>query len=174
MKLPSRSPYLWIRDLHLYLGLFISPFVLLFSFTAILFNHTWKPWDTGSDAFGHKVSTSIELPQDVGGLEQARQIMSQLEISGEIRNIFQSDNRLEIPVMKPGREIRIGVDLKKEIAEVEQRDTGFWDTLFYLHKSPGPHNARIRGNWFFTRLWTWLADTVVYLILWIIMPKARY
>jgi hypothetical protein len=30
---------------------------------------------------------------------------------------------------------------------------------------PGPHNANIRGNWPFTRLWGWLADTTVYLLL---------
>jgi hypothetical protein len=37
--------------------------------------------------------------------------------------------------------------------------------LVYLHKSPGQHNANIRGNWIFTRLWRILVDSVVYVLL---------
>jgi hypothetical protein len=31
--------YRWIRDLHLYFGLFISPFVLVFSVSVLFLNH---------------------------------------------------------------------------------------------------------------------------------------
>ena len=31
--------YRWIRDLHLYLGLFVSPFVLLFAVSVFYLNH---------------------------------------------------------------------------------------------------------------------------------------
>ena len=34
-----------------------------------------------------------------------------------------------------------------------------------MHRSPGPHNAAIRANWFWTRAWRGLADATVYLVL---------
>lgn len=57
------------------------------------------------------------------------------------------------------------MDLATGVATLERKDTGAWDALIYLHKMPGPHNATIRGNWLFTRLWGWLADGTVYLLL---------
>ena len=34
-----------------------------------------------------------------------------------------------------------------------------------LHKMPGQHLANLRGNWVYMRLWRWLADATVYLVL---------
>jgi hypothetical protein len=173
LRIFKKSLYLWIRELHLYVGMFISPFILVFAISTILFNHTWKPWGDKSDAKVQKTSASIEIPKDVKGgaegIEQAKQILRQVGVSGEINYIrhLPGENRLVIPVMKPGQEITINVDLKSQTAEIKRRYTDIWDALFYLHKSPGAHNANIRGNWFYTRLWGWLADTVVYLILFI-------
>jgi len=93
--------------------------------------------------------------------------MQQVGISGEIRNIFKRRNRLTIPVMKPGYNASIQVDLETGIAVVEERELNFWDGLMYLHKSPGPHVAKIRGNWIFTRIWAFLVDGVVYFVLFI-------
>ena len=36
-----------------------------------------------------------------------------------------------------------------------------------LHMSPGQHLADIRKNWFYMRLWSWLADATVYVTLFI-------
>ena len=35
--------YQWTRQLHLYLGLFICPFILLFAVSTIFLNHRWGP-----------------------------------------------------------------------------------------------------------------------------------
>lgn len=161
----KQSFYLWIRDLHLYFGLFISPFILVFAVTTLLFNHTWKPWDHEKDV--RKMEVSVQVPTDVEGVEQAKAIMKQVGVSGEIRNIFRRRNRLTIPVMKPGQNASIQVNLETGMAVVEEWDTDLWDTLMYLHKSPGPHLAKIRGNWIFTRIWTYLVDGVVYLVFFI-------
>jgi hypothetical protein len=39
--------------------------------------------------------------------------------------------------------------------------------LVTLHKTPGPHTAEIRMNWFYMKVWRWMADATVYLILFI-------
>lgn len=167
MRLFRKSPFLWIRDLHLYFGLFISPFVLIFAASTLLLNHTCKPWDTPADAEAMKTEMPVEIPEETEGIDLAKAIMRQVGISGEIRYIHRRKGSLVIPVMKPGQNTTIKVDLENRTARVEQRNTDLWEVLFYLHKSPGPHNADIRGNWVFTRLWGWLADTVVYLLLFI-------
>ena len=165
MRVLGKNFYLWIRDLHLYFGLFITPFVILFAVTTIMFNHTWKPWDERKSLV--KTEMPVIVPQGVNGAEQAKAVMQQVGISGEIKNIFKRRNLLTIPVMKPGYNASIQVNLETGIAVVEEGETDVWDALMYLHKSPGPHVAKIRGNWIFTKIWTYLMDGVVYLILFI-------
>ena len=72
-----------------------------------------------------------------------------------------------IPVSTPGLETIIDVDVPSRTAVVSRRKMGILESVGYLHKSPGPHNADLRGNWFWTRLWRWLADGTVYLLLFI-------
>ena len=71
------------------------------------------------------------------------------------------------PVFKPGSEVTLDVNLSTHTASLEERKTGILAALIYLHKSPGPHNADIRGNWSYTRFWRWLADATVYLLLFV-------
>jgi hypothetical protein len=163
-RISSGKLYRWISKLHIYFGLFIGPFVVLFALSAIMLNHTWG---VGSEGKIQKNQMSIEIPADMEGLEIARHIMRQVNVSGEIE-FFQHNpqrRRFTIPVMKPGEKVTINVDLDSKTAEIEQRRTGFWNALLYLHKSPGPHLAGLRGNWFYTKFWMVLADTTVYLLL---------
>jgi hypothetical protein len=48
---------------------------------------------------------------------------------------------------------------------ITERGTGFANALVYLHKMPGQHNASLRGNWFYMKLWKRLADGTVYMAL---------
>lgn len=155
----------WTRKLHVYFGLFISPFILVFAVSAIIFNHTWSSADSKSNI--QKEEVPVEINEDMEGLEIAKDIMRQVGISGEIEFFAHQPQRkqMRIPVMKPGKRITINVDADKKIAVVERKRTGFLSALLYLHKSPGPHLAGFRGNWFYTKLWGWLADITVYLIL---------
>lgn len=97
----ERTPYLWIRDLHLIIGLFASPFLLVFAVSTLLFNHGWvtEYRQVGSREDG--VEHPVVVPAETDGVEQAKAVMRQLEISGEIRNIVRKQDRLEIPVMRP-------------------------------------------------------------------------
>jgi len=52
-------------------------------------------------------------------------------------------------------------------ATVTRRTTSLWESLAYLHKMPGPHNVAIRGNWSGVRVWSWLADATLYLLIFI-------
>jgi hypothetical protein len=164
--------YRWTRDLHLYFGLFISPFVLLFAVSVLFLNHA-KVSTSKFDAV--ETVQDISVPSDIRSVRgpdavaRAKIIMQQLNVEGEIgftRYIKPSD-RFMFPLSRPGLEMTIDVDLQGRSATVSRRVTSFWEALGYLHKMPGPHNVNIRGNWFWTRAWRWFADATVYLLLFI-------
>ncbi|MCC5906941.1 MAG: PepSY-associated TM helix domain-containing protein [Balneolaceae bacterium] len=165
-KPPSKIVYRWVRNLHLYIGLFISPFLLIYAISVFFLNHDWKPW---SDAETEKVSYSISVPDEENSRELARQIMQQLQITGEMNwvNHNQNSNSLSFPVDKPGLKKVIRVNLDDGSAEVERQKTGVWDAMVFLHEMPGSHLVSIRGNWIYVRIWGWLADATVYFILFV-------
>ena len=160
--------YSWTRDLHLYFGLFICPFVLVFAVSTLLLNHPGpRPSADSPRSTPTKRAVQIKTKDGVGTLEQARNILRQLDVTGEIDYIrhLAKEERLLIPVTKPGEVTTVEVDLKARTATVQRQPQGLGATLIYLHKMPGPHNVKTRGNWIYTVWWSALADTVVYTVL---------
>ena len=164
--------YRWTRDLHLYFGLFVSPFVLLFAASVFYLNHG-------------KLFPSAELPVETyrnliipdgfdrlkgrEAVERARAILPQVNASGEIGFLryVAKDRHLIFPVSRAGTEATVDVDLDGRTATVKRRSTGLWESLSYLHKMPGPHNVAIRGNWIGTGIWRTFADATIYLVMFI-------
>jgi hypothetical protein len=154
-----QSFYLWTRDLHLYFGLFISPFLLVFAASTVLLNHAWKP--------GERVETRTETIHIEEGLEdfaQQRQILEQLGVTGEpiFMRGFATREVVTIRVRKPGERTIVRVNVKNRRADVERRVAGFWDATIFLHVLPGPHK---KPDWFFTKVWSWVADSTVYVVI---------
>lgn len=166
--------YRWTRDLHLYFGLFVSPFVLLFAVSVLFLNHakvSTDRFDTIETVRDISVPLDIRSVRGPDAVARAKMFMQQLNVDGEVgftRYIKQSD-RFMFPLSRPGLEMTIDVDLQARSATVSRRVTSFWEALGYLHKMPGPHNVAIRGNWFWTRAWRLFADATVYLLLFITM-----
>src|ERR1039457_3735918 len=59
-----RRFYRLIRDLHLYLGLFISPFVLVFAVSVFFVVHSWRP-RIASETSTTRVVSVLALPGDL-------------------------------------------------------------------------------------------------------------
>ena len=167
-----RRLYVVTRDLHLYLGLFVSPFVIVFAVSVFFLNHA------KIDSSATTSSTTVRNVIIPAGLEgargrdaadRAREILARVGVDGEIGFLryVRSERRLIIPVSKPGLETTVDVDFANRSVVVSRRPIGILESVAYLHKSPGPHNADIRGNWIWTRAWLWLADGTVYLLLFI-------
>jgi len=164
--------YRWTRDLHLYFCLFISPFVLLFAVSVLFLNHGKVAVglsDNPDVLRGVRIPPGLERTQGREAVEGAREILSQVELTGEVgfTRYIARERRFSFPVSKPGLQATVNVDLDARTASIIKRKTGLWETLAYLHKSPGPHNAAIRGNWVWTRVWRWLADATIYLTMFI-------
>jgi hypothetical protein len=155
----------WTRDLHLYAGLFLCPFILVFAVSPLLLNH---PAAQGAGVGAGSPSTPravrIEPSEAVGTVEQARNILRQVGVTGEIDYVrhMAKEGRLVIPVTKPGELTTVEVDLKTQTAAVTRQPQGLGAALIYLHKMPGPHNVKIRGNWVYMAWWAVVADGTVY------------
>ena len=163
--------YAVTRDLHLYFGLFISPLVLVFGISVFFLVHAWLPGtiqNAASRSVGDlPVPTGIEL---LSGREQVnglRGVLDRLGVHGEVNFIrrIPKEHRLVIPIIVPGREVTVDLNLETRSATVTSRGDSMWSAMVYLHKMPGQHNANIRGNWGYLRTWRWLADATVYFVL---------
>jgi hypothetical protein len=169
-----RRFYLITRDLHLYVGLFLSPFVLLFAVSVFYLVHALanRP---APGAFDQSRTVGIALPADIARLEgrarvdALRPLLEQLDVQGEIDFVrhIAKEGRLIVPVRLPDRDTTVAIDYEHQTATVTTREHSLGDAVVYLHKMPGPHNADLRGNSRLIRLWRIGADATAYLLLFV-------
>jgi hypothetical protein len=162
--------YRVLRDLHLYFGLFVSPLVLVFAFSVFFLVHAWLP--KASPAAKGRVAMNLVLNpglQELSGrplIDALRPTLDAVGVQGEVGWVqhLANEKRYIIPVAVPGRTTTVVIDLEKRQASIEEKNTGLADAIVMLHKSPGPHLVGMRMNWIFMRIWWWLSDATVYLL----------
>src|ERR1044071_10086320 len=106
------------RDLHLYLGLFISPFVLVFSISVFFLVHSWIPRFSPEKAKTQVVSPVV-LPENLAQLsgrpliDALKPILEKMNVPGEIGFVRHTakEEKLLIPVSIPGRATTVSVNL---------------------------------------------------------------
>jgi hypothetical protein len=158
--------YLPVRALHLYIGLLISPIVLIFALSVLTFNHP----QFINEIFPSKEQPAFEvkldsIPVRSTDMLTARAILKKLEITGEVDYINKNDSSMFFPVRTPGKLYRISVNTHSRTASITRTDLGALRGTTYMHYMPGPHNAAIRGNSGFMKAWRYLVDTTVYSLL---------
>ena len=168
-----RRLYVITRDLHLYVGLFLSPFILLFSVSVFYLVHglAQRPAPTTSDTA--RTVADVNVPAGIGGMQgrarvdALRPVLDQLGVRGEIDFVrhVASERRLIVPVRLPDLDTTVTLNYDQRTATVISRRQSFGDALVYLHKMPGPHNVDVRGNSWAMRAWRGLADASAYLLL---------
>jgi len=156
----------------LHIGLFISPLIILFSLSALVLNHNFIDWEEDWQKWMFSVNNEVDeiiefkVPaNDISEIDYAKDILTQINITGEIANIFKDSVQIYIPVTMPGQRISIRADLISGIAYINSEQKNLWMKLIWLHKKPGPHNAKISGNWIYTKIWGSLVDLFVICLL---------
>lgn len=179
--------YVITRDLHLYVGLFLSPFILLFAVSVFFLVHgsVEKSADPPSRIVSNlPITDGLERLTGRDQTNAIRPILDRLGVKGEINYIrrIPKEHRLVIPVLIPGRETTVDLNLDTQTAAISVRETGFADALNHLHKMPGPHNVAIRVNSPYMQVWRVLADVASYgllfltlsgLYLWVVLRAER-
>jgi hypothetical protein len=170
-----RRLYLVTRDLHLYVGLFLSPFILLFSVSVFYLVHGIAQRAAAGASDASRTVPNLVFPADISRLQgrarvdALRSVLEQLAVRGEIDFVrhVASEHRLIVPVRTPRLDTLVSLDYEQRSAVVTSRRQTLGDALVYLHKMPGPHNADVRGNSRLMLVWRVLADATTYLVLFI-------
>jgi hypothetical protein len=179
----------WNRKLHFYVGLFLLFFTWLFAFTGLLLNH---PSWTFTEYWKNRHETQYERALDpfpagiAGDLPQAREIMRQLNVTGEILWTTTRTNPdiFEFQVRRPGHYIFLNANLAQRKVNVRQADVNVWGVMKVLHAFSGVQmdDPRNRRDWALTSMWAFSMDAVaaglIFMVLsslymWWILPGKR-
>ena len=126
--------YRLVRDLHLYFGLFVSPFVLVFAISVFFLVHCWLP-RLGSATSTRRVVSALPLPADLHLLsgwpliEALKPALEKAGVCGEVGFVqhLAREEKLIIPVTIPGRETTVTIRLAEREATIMTRETGLAD-----------------------------------------------
>lgn len=154
----------WIRTFHLYVGLAVSPFVIIYAASTVALNH---PELLGRGASPATEIAHVRVPRSEDSLIFARDVLRQLGMAGEVNFVRRDvkEGKVKIPVQRAGTRSTVTVDLASGRAVIERDQPRLIESLVFFHKMPGPHNVALRGNSTAVSLWRWLADASVLAIL---------
>ena len=137
----------------------------MFALTGLLLNHSsWAFQQFYPSRKISKFARAIEAPAAASDLDQARAVMTQLGIDGEIAwgAPRRDPARLAFNVSRPGRVYQVQADLKEGRATVTAMQFNGWGVLRTLHTFVGasPDDPRNRRDWILTSLWALAMDAV--------------
>jgi hypothetical protein len=167
-KLPVNKIKIYhlVRNLHRYFGLFISPFILVYSLSALAFNHEgWLNKITPLKKLSDVRIKLDKIPYDSSDLATAKNTIRKIGIEGEIDFISREEDFISFPVNKPGYTTHVRINTRNDSVYITREKLGFIRALSFLHKMPGPHNEKIRGNSLLIKSWRVLTNVTVYLLL---------
>jgi hypothetical protein len=179
----------WNRKLHFYSGLFLMFFLWLFALSGLLLNHpAWtfhEHWKNRKET-NYQRAITAPRPEAVGDLDQARDIMKQLGIEGDILwTTSRTDPTLmEFQVRRPGHFFFINANWAKGAATVRHAQVNLWGIMKVLHVFDGnvSGDSRNKRDWALTYLWAYFMDAVaaglIFMVLssiymWLQLPQKR-
>jgi hypothetical protein len=155
------------------MGLFISPFILLYCLGALSFNNEMllnrlSPIKRMAD-----VRTKLEnIPNCASDLATAKAICKKLNIDGEIDFISKRENHISFPVYEPGLKTMVFVNTENDSVVITRDQLGPFRAMSYLHQMPGPHNESIRANSPFLKVWRIITNLVAFVLLFLALSGA--
>jgi hypothetical protein len=149
------------RQVHIYIGLALLLFTILFSGTGLLLNHHWAFAEFWPQRKTQTVERSFQRPAAVGDIAVAKDLMRQLGLRGEIsKTEAAADGGLLIQANRPGENLTIEADLIAGRATVERTKLNGWGVVHTLHTFIGVSAAEPerRRDWWLTHLWSLAID----------------
>jgi hypothetical protein len=138
----------FILNVHLYGGLICAPYLLIFGFSSLHFNHhfsfvepipnsqTWEaPLHTQPMSENEKLADAVR--DDLGLMGWPLFWKMKRDSSGD----------LEFEMERPGKSYTIRTDFKQAKAYVVERHKGFWQVVNSLHGSGQLPNSRFVPLW---------------------------
>jgi len=147
----------WNQKIHIYLGLFLLFFMLMFGISGVLLNHHWEfanSWEHRKEISYNK---SIEISNEREEHTLALEIRNKLNLNGSIDNLrFSNDSIfLNFNTSKPGTHYSIQANLYDGNVSIAETKLDSWGTMRALHTLRNPtlkeqsnrHQAIIASIW---------------------------
>lgn len=155
----------WNRKLHYYLGLYFLFFLWLFSFTGLLLNHTnWEFAGFWPQRQQSSFERTIKPPSAGGDLAQARDVMRQIGLHGEIEWTVtrQEPGRFDFRIIRPGHVYEVKTDLTAGRAKVQEISINVWGIMHVMHTFTGVRltDPRMQRDWLPTTIWALSMDAL--------------
>ncbi len=153
----------WNSRIHMYLGLYLFLFIWLFCLTGLLLNHPgWAFADFWPTRRENTMEVTIRRPPPGSDLDEARNILGQLGISGEIEWTEErvSSDRFDFRTSRPGHIVEIKSDFGSGHATIQTIVVNAWGVMRILHTFTGVRSADERNNrdWILTTVWAFAMD----------------
>ena len=162
MPSSARTLETWNRKLHYYLGLYFLFFLWLFALTGLMLNH--QQWFR--DLYQRQETKSerrIEMPRGEIAAEQARDVLQQLGLRGEIDWApSQPVGHLDFTVARPNGALQVRVDLNAKLAYVKRSaNTGLHAfQVFHTFSGTRFNQPSSKRDWIVTTVWVMAMDAL--------------
>lgn len=143
----------WMLNIHLYGGLLCAPYLIIFGFSSLHFNHHFGFVEKTADATTWQAPLQIEPGTNNDALAEA--VRDKLGLMGwplpwETKR--DAAGNLQFKMERPGRSYTVHADFEAHTARIESQSKGFWEVLNSLHALGSVPNSR------FTPWWSWYTE----------------
>lgn len=140
----------WLLNFHLYGGLLCAPYLIIFGFSSLHFNHHFGFIEHAAERPPH----AWEAPLKVSALEDkdsmAESVRDSLGLMGWTlpwKTKRDADGDLTFDLERPGKSYTVQTQLKNGSARVEERSKSFWQVINSLHAMGAVPNSRFSEWW---------------------------
>ncbi len=138
----------WFLTLHLYGGLLFAPYLVIFGFSSLHFNHHFafvtpaqnlREWEASLQVLVIKVDgpMSVAVRDSLGLAGWTIPYKTKRDPAGD----------LHFDVERPGKSYTVHTIAKEHKARVEERHKGFWQVVNSLHAMGHVPNAGFTASW---------------------------
>lgn len=152
----------WNRKVHIYLGLYMLLFLWVFAVSGLFMNH--PRWFSGQPQ-RTSVEQPVVMPDSGTDLDQAHDIMGQLDLTGEV--VFrgeQTPGEFRFIALRPHVRQFVNVNLETEIAKltkVRLQPAGVLGDLHVFTGTRGIFREKVSvRDWLPTRIWSFSMDAL--------------
>lgn len=126
----------WMLNLHLYGGLLCAPYLIIFGFSSLEFNHHFSFIEPKTKPAPQNWSAPLSIGFDADNDAMAQSVRDSLGLMGwtipwNMKRDAAGDLKFELE--RPGKSYTIHTDLKNHTAHVEEQPKTFWQIVDSLH-----------------------------------------
>lgn len=140
----------WVLNIHLYGGLLCAPYLIIFGFSSLHFNHHFAFVTSKPEASPQTWVATLAVEPATNNETMADSVRDSLGLMGwTIPWKMQRDGEgdLKFDLERPGKSYTIATQLKNHSVRVVARSKGFWQVVNSLHALGAVPNSRFALWW---------------------------